>query len=247
MPQMTHTVKPTNGHKRVRIAIADGHALFRSGLRRLLEVEPGFQVIGEAADGIEATAIARRARPDILLLEVALPRSSGLRVLRELSCSPPVTHPLLLVASIEDAQLLEALCLGARGVVLKSAATSLLVKGIRAVVEGEYWLQRDRVSLLVRALNHRGGAGGNTIRHNMFGLKPRELEIVAAIAAGDSTREMARAFSRSEVTIRHQLTGIFRKLGVRNRMELATFAVNHNLAGDASSGLTPPTEVRAEA
>jgi len=238
MPAMTRVAKLPNGKGGVRIAVADGHAMFRAALRRLLEAEPEFHVIAEAADGVEAAAIVRKARPDVLLLELALPRSSGLEVLREIDSSPPLTLPLLLVAAIDEEQLIEAFCLGARGLVLKTTTISLLVKSIRAVMAGEYWLQRDRISLLIRALCQRGCGNGQDLHHNVFGLNPRELEIVAAIAAGDSTRDMARAQSRSEVTMRHQLTSIFRKLGVRNRTELATFARKHNLGGNDSPAST---------
>jgi len=234
MREVTHTAQLANDGGEVRIAVADGHAMFRAALRRLLEAEPGFRVVGEAADGIEAAAIVRRVRPDVLLLELALPRSSGLEVLREIDNSPRLTLPLLLVAAIDEQQLIEALCLGARGLVLKTAATSLLVKSIRAVMAGEYWLQRDRISVLVRALSQRGSGNGQDLRHNLFGLSPRELEVVAAVADGYSVRDIARTLSRSEVTMRHQLTSIFRKLGVGNRMELAAFAMKHNLGGNGS-------------
>jgi two-component system, NarL family, nitrate/nitrite response regulator NarL len=238
MPEMIPVTKLPNDRGAVRIAVADGQAMFRAALRRLLEAQPEFHVIAEASDGVEAAAIVRKARPDVLLLELDLRRSSGLEVLREIDTSPPMTIPLLLVAAIEEEQLVEALCLGAHGMVVKTATVSLLVKSIRAVMAGEYWLQRDRVSLLVRALCQRGGGNGHGLPQSVFGLNPRELEVVAAIADGSTVREMAQTLSRSEITMRHQLTNIFRKLGVRNRTELAAFALKHKLGGNGSPAST---------
>jgi DNA-binding NarL/FixJ family response regulator len=151
---------------------------------------------------------------------------------------------LLLVDAIDEGELIEALCLGARGVAFKTTATDLLLKSIRAVKAGEYWVERDRLSILIRTLNDRAGSQGQDERHNVFGLTPRELDIIQAIGAGESTQEMAQKLSRSEVTVRHQLTGIFRKLGVRNRGELLSFAMTHKLAGngDGSRGQTAPTQ-----
>ncbi|HTS69420.1 MAG TPA: response regulator transcription factor [Terriglobia bacterium] len=212
--------------------IVDNHAMFRAALRKLLGGEPGFVVVGEAEDGEEAVARIRDVQPHVILLDLALPRSSGLEVLREIPSLSPQTRALLLVDAIAEEDLVNALCLGARGVAFKTSTTSLLLKGIRAVKAGEYWVERDRISLLIRTLNQRAGNNGHEDRQKSFGLTPRELNLVRAIASGESTQEMAQKLSRSEVTVRHQLTGIFRKLGVRNRGELLRFALRHRLTGE---------------
>jgi DNA-binding NarL/FixJ family response regulator len=226
---MTHPGKPSNGNGTIRIVIADRHALFRAALRKLLEAETDFAVVGEAENGIEAVARVRDLQPHIVSLDLPLPRCSGLEVLREIPIYSPATQALMLVDAIDEGQLIEAVCLGARGVVFKTTATHLVLKGIRAVNAGEYWLERDRFSLFIRALKNHFGSNGREDFQNLFGLTPRELDIVRAIAAGQSTREMARKIFRSEVTVRHQLTIIFRKLGVRNRGELLNFARSRNL------------------
>jgi DNA-binding NarL/FixJ family response regulator len=246
---MTRLAKPSNENGSIRIVIADSHALFRAALRKLLGAEPDFVVIGEAEDGIEAVARVRDLQPHVVSLDLELPRCSGLEVLSKIRNHSPATRALMLVDAIDEGQLIEALCLGARGVAFKTTATDLVLKSIRAVNAGEYWVERDRISLFIRTLNDRLGSNGQDERQNLFGLTPRELDIVRAIAAGKSTQEMAQKLSRSEITVRHQLTIIFRKLDVRNRGELLNFARSHNLAGngDGSRGATAPMQRNAAA
>lgn len=219
----------------VRVLIADDHAIFRDGLRRLLEADPGLTVVGEAADGIEALKLAVKLKPDILLLDLAMPRQTGLDTLRELADTSPNLRVILLTAAIEKAQIVQALQLGARGVVMKESATQLLLKCIRTVMNGEFWVGRESVSDLVQFLREgtRGGRQKEPGRKN-FGLTPRELEVVAAIVGGYTNRDVAQKFSISEDTVKHHLTNIFDKLGVSNRLELALFAVHHKLVGDPS-------------
>jgi DNA-binding NarL/FixJ family response regulator len=249
MATMTRLAKPSNGNGTIRIVIADSHAMFRAALRKLLGAEPDFLVAGEAEDGMEAVGRVRDVQPHVVLLDLELPRYSGLEVLREIRSLSPATRALLLVDAIDEGQLIEALCLGARGVALKTTATDLLLKSIRAVKAGEYWVERDRISLLIRTLNDRLGSNGKDERQNVFGLTPRELDIVRAIAACESTQAMAQKLSRSEGTMRHQISSIFRKLGVRNRGELQKFAMSHNLAGngDDSRGAAAPMRRTAAA
>jgi len=119
---------------KIRILVADDHPIFRDGLRKLLEAEADFRVIGEASDGQEAVKLAHELKPDVLLLDLAMPRQPGLDALRELSAAATPVRTILLTVAIEKAQLVEALQLGARGVVLKETSTELLLKSIRSVV-----------------------------------------------------------------------------------------------------------------
>ena len=213
-----------------RVVIADDHPVLREGLRRLLEDDGAFAVVGEASDGAEAVRLGRELRPDVLLLDLAMPRVSGLEVLRALSVEEGGPRVLLLTVAIEDAQIVEALQLGARGVVLKEAATELLFKAIRTVIAGQYWVGRDTVTDIVRHLRERVGAAAGRRPSPAERLTPREREIVAAVAAGVSNREIAARLGLAEDTVKHHVTNIFDKLGVSNRAELAAYAARHGLA-----------------
>jgi two-component system nitrate/nitrite response regulator NarL len=214
----------------ITILIADDHPIFRDGLRRLLESERGFKVVGEACDGVEAVDFVRKLKPEILLLDLAMPRRHGLEALREISNthSGPV-RVILLTAAAEREQIVQALQLGARGVVLKDCGTEILMRSIRSVLAGEYWVGREPVSNLMQYLRGLMDSSTKISRQRRFGLTPRELDIVSAVVAGYANKEIAEHFKISEDTVKHHLSNIFDKTGVSTRLELALFAVNQAL------------------
>jgi len=215
----------------VRILIADDHPIFRDGLKRLLESERDFKVVGEACDGVEAVKLVRQLKPEILLLDLAMPRRPGLEALREMNsgAASSSVRVILLTAAADKDQIVEALQLGARGVVLKDSATQILLKSIRAVMNGEYWVGRESVANLVQYLRTLVDSSSHESRKKRYGLTPREFEVISAVVAGYANKEIAEYFKISEDTVKHHLSNIFDKVGVSTRLELALFAVNQSL------------------
>ena len=216
----------TNGV--IRILVADDHGIFRDGLCKLLSMEPDFRVVGDTSDGDKAVQLAQGLNPDVLLLDLAM-RPDGLEVLRKLvNLSACPTRSILLTAAIENSQIVEALRLGARGVVMKESATAVLFKCIRSVIGGQYWIGHESVADLVKLVRDiTAQASKRNCPKN--GLTPREYQVITAIVGGYSNKEIAQKFSITEDTVKHHLTNIFDKLGVSSRLELATYAICNHL------------------
>ena len=212
----------------VRVLVADDHPIFRAGLRKLLETDPDFTVVGEAGDGRDVARLSRSLDPELLLLDVALPGISGLDVLRDLAGDQAGPRTVLVTASIEPADMIVALRLGAAGILMKTAATELLFKCLRAVLAGEYWVGRDTVGSLVEALANLQTPSAAS-RARPFGLTARELEVLALIATGASNKFIASQLHLSEETVKHHVTNIFEKTGQSSRVELALFATHCGL------------------
>ena len=213
----------------IDIVIADAQPIFREGLQKLLEAKAGLRVVGVAADGEETVRLVRRLKPKVLLLDLSMPKVPGLEALRELSKLGIQTRTIVLTAAIEKEQVMEALELGARGIVLKDSALELLLKSLRCVSDGQYWVDNESVSDLIQALrrmtpDHRPSRD--------FGLTSREMQVIALIVAGYTNKDLARKLGISAHTAKHHLTNIFDKLGVSNRLELVLFALHHRLINE---------------
>ena len=220
---------------RIRILIADDHPVFRQGLISVFRNESGFAVIGEAADGVQALNLIEELHPDVLLLDLMMPRMTGLEALRELANSPKAVRTILLTAAISKEQIVQALQLGAHGIVLKDASTDVLLKSIQAVMKGKFWFGESSVNDLVEILHQYlppPAADDGKHAKNNFGLTPRELDVVESIVSGFTNREIASRYSISEQTVKHHLRNIFDKVGASNRLELALFAINHGLVSN---------------
>src|SRR5215471_10765435 len=210
----------------IRIVVVDDHSIVREGLRLILSVDPTMQVVGQAADGQEALDTVHKVNPDILLLDVDMPRMNGLEALKTLSEEDSDVKCVELTASIENKQIVEALQLGARGVIRKETPARVLINCIRSVCNGQYWLGQSAFSDLVKGLQSIGPSGSDDAK---FGLTSRELRVVAAVLEGDSNKAVAERLSISEQTVKNHLTNIFNKLGVSSRLELVLFASKHKL------------------
>ena len=212
----------------IRILVADDHPVVRIGVRNMLMEAGGFDVVGDASDGDEAITQTLELQPDILLLDVSMPRLPGFEAMRAIMNGPSTAKILLLTSTITTQQVIEALQIGARGIVLKDALASHLQTAIRTVHAGDYWIGGKRVVNLVSAL-HELMQKAAVPQRKTYGLTPRELEVVGCIVEGCSNRDIAKQFSLSEETVKRHLSNIFDKTGVSTRLELALFAIAHQL------------------
>jgi DNA-binding NarL/FixJ family response regulator len=212
----------------IRIVLADDHPVVRIGVRNMLQARDGFEVVGEASDGDEAITATLEEHPDILLLDVQMPRLPGLDAMRAIMSGTPTVKILLLTSTITTQQIIEALQIGARGIVLKDALADHLKTAIRTVSGGDYWIGGKRVVNLVSALHDLMQQAAVPVRKT-YGLTPRELEVVGCIVEGCSNRDIAKQFTLSEETVKRHLSNIFDKTGVSTRLELALFAIAHHL------------------
>jgi two-component system, NarL family, nitrate/nitrite response regulator NarL len=212
----------------IAVIVADDHPVVRVGIRHILKDAPGISLVGEAKDGQEALELTRKLKPDVLLLDMVMPRLVGLDVLRELALFNDSPRVLLLTAVLDKQQLLQALELGVRGVLLKDSAAEDVVQAIGVVMQGQYWLGREAVSNLVLVL--RGLVeDAKQPAQPRFNITGRESQIIKAIVSGYTNKDIANELSISEETVKRHLTNVFDKLGVSNRLELALFAIHHHL------------------
>lgn len=213
----------------IDIVIADAHAILREGVRKLLECEREMRVVGEASDGEEAVRVVGELKPQVLLLDLAMSKKTGLEALRELSKLGLPTHTIIFTASIEREQVVEALQLGARGIVLKHSAMNVLLESIRNVISGKHWVDQDSIPHLIQAVRSMEPPLRASAAKQDFGLTPREMQIIALIVAGYTNKDLAKELKISQNTTKHHLTNIFNKLGVSNRLELVLYAIDNRL------------------
>ncbi|MGH9690636.1 MAG: response regulator [Candidatus Acidiferrales bacterium] len=220
----------TKAKQVVRILVADDHAIFRDGLRKLLEGADDVQIVGEASNGVECTKLLAKLKPDILLLDLRMPEKDGLGVLEEVNFDSLPTRVIVLTAAEDDRDVVRAMRLGARGVVLKQSASDLLLKSIRKVADGEIWLDNRMTAEVIDAFKKSAEAGQ---RREKPLLSDREKEIVQLVAQGFRNREIGEKLFISEQTVKNHLHNIFDKLGVSDRLELALYAIHHRLIDQA--------------
>lgn len=209
-----------------RILLADDHALVRRGVRLILDAEPDLEVVAEAGDGAEAVELAREHRPDLAVLDISMPRMTGLQAARELRRRVPGTRLLMLSMHDNEQYFFESLKAGASGYVLKSAADEDLVTACRAAMRGESFLYPGVTSTLVRDYLQRMRRG-ERVPSRM--LTPREEEVVKLIAEGSSSKEIAALLTISLKTVERHRANVLAKLGLRDRVELTRYAIRSGL------------------
>jgi len=222
-----------SGSARIRILLVDDHTLFRKGLANLLRVEPDFEVVGEAADGLEAIAQAPVLQPDVILMDVRMPRVSGLEATRQILGVLPQTKILMLSMSEDEEGVFEAVKNGAQGYLLKTADPEELFEALRGIVRGEAPLSGSLAVKLLREfarLAHEPAlpAPPRTV------LSQREKEVLAHIADGKSNKEIATALAVAENTVKNCVKTVLEKLHLGNRVQAAVFALSHG-------SLSPPS------
>src|SRR6266496_1646806 len=219
----TGELEPTaGGEAPMKVLIADDHGIVRSGLRMLLERQMDIEVVGEASDGAEARDIAIRERPDLAILDVKMPKLTGLQATREIRAQAPDVAVLILSMYDDERYLFEALKAGASGYVLKAQADSDLIDAVRAVQRGEPFLTPEAQRALIQDVLGEGSA-------RKAELTPREQEIVKLVAEAHTNREIAGILHLSEKTVENHRSNAMRKLGMRDRVELVRYAIRKGL------------------
>jgi DNA-binding NarL/FixJ family response regulator len=208
-----------------RILIADDFAVVRSGLRRLLDAKPDLEVVAEAADGHEAVEKALKENIHLAILDVSMPRMTGIQAAAELHKRKPEVRLLMLSMHDSEQFLFEALKAGASGYVLKSGADTDIVDACRAAMRGESFLYPSAVATLVRDYVERGGRG----EEQFDVLTPRELEVLKLIAEAHTSKEIAQLLFISIKTVERHRQNILDKLGMRDRVELTRYAIRRGL------------------
>jgi DNA-binding NarL/FixJ family response regulator len=206
----------------IRVLVADDHAIVRTGIRHVLEREPGFEVVGEAATGAEALALASELCPDVAVLDISMPGPSGLQVAAELRRRSPDTRILILSMHDNTEYVMESVRLGAHGYLLKDTAATELRQAIRTVQRGESYFSPPIASRLSAAL--RAGREGTT-QGPLGQLTLREREVLAGIARGRTNKEIAQELGISHRTVESHRESLMRKLGIRTVAELTRFAL----------------------
>ena len=210
--------------RRIRIVVIDDHTLFRRGITALLSRVPGFEVVGEAADGFEGIRAVALHRPDVVLLDLHMPGISGVDAMHAILKEAPGTHIAMLTVSEEADDLMLALRAGALGYLLKNIESDFLVDSVRRAADGESVMSPEMTGKLLREVRTAGAAAPPPA------LSPREREILAFLARGASNKEIARDLEVAESTVKIHIQHILRKLDLTSRVQAAVWAVEHGIA-----------------
>src|ERR1700688_3732105 len=222
----------------IRVLMADDHVIFRDGLRKLLDGEEDIAIVGEASNGNECIRMLGKLKPDILLLDLRMPDKDGFAVLEEENFDTIPTRVIVLTAAEDDRDVVPAMPLGARGVLLKESAIDLIVKSIYRVHAGEIWLDTRMTAEVIDTFSASSKSGA---RGEKRLLSDREMEIVQLVTQGFQNKEIGKELFISENTVKNHLHNIFDKIGVSDRLEMMLYAIHHGLIDkpNGTLALTP--------
>jgi two-component system nitrate/nitrite response regulator NarL len=216
--------------KRLRVLLIDDHTLFRSGIKALLQRQPGFEVVGEAGDAFEGVKRAKALQPDVVLLDIHMPGMTGREAVSLFADEAPHARILMLTVSEDVDDLMQALRAGAHGYLLKNIETDFLVNAIRSAVDGDSVMSPQMTSKLMKSVSAPPAAPASAPAEKER-LSPREREILAFLARGASNKEIARSLDLAESTVKIHVQNILKKLNLLSRVQAAVYAVEHGLAG----------------
>jgi two-component system, NarL family, nitrate/nitrite response regulator NarL len=212
--------------KKIRIALVDDHALFRSGLKALLSRQSDFEIVGEAADGLEGVKLVEQVQPDLVLLDLDMPVMNGREALAQILETHPKVAVLMLTVSEDGEDLTECMRLGASGYLLKKIDADFLLQSVRRAVAGDNVISPEMTSALLMKLREDKQVSQTP---EIDSLTPRERETLAWLTRGVSNKEIARELNLAESTVKVHVQSVLRKLNIRSRVQAAVFAVEHHL------------------
>ncbi len=217
--------------KRIRVLLIDDHTLFRSGIKALLQRQPGFEVVGEAGDALEGIKRAKILQPDVVLLDIHMPGMTGREAVGLVADEAPQARILMLTVSEDVEDLLQALRAGAHGYLLKNIEMEYLLNAIRSAVDGDSVMSPQMTSKLMQSVRTAPAAAAAPPAIDKERLSPREREILTFLTRGASNKEIARSLELAESTVKIHVQSILKKLNLFSRVQAAVYAVEHGLTG----------------
>jgi DNA-binding NarL/FixJ family response regulator len=213
---------------KIKVALVDDHTLFREGIKKILSLEADIEIVGETVDREEVVRLLNQCCPDVLLLDIKMEKINGLQILPRIVERYAQLRVIVVTAQISQAESVKAIKDGARGIILKHAASEFLIKGIRKVFEGELWADTSTMTRVVESLSqkYRGDRDSERDRKE---LSQREREVVGLVASGCRNKEIANKLFISEQTVKTHLSNIFQKLEISDRLELALYAMRNGM------------------
>lgn len=210
---------------KIKILIADDHSMVREGLKQLIELEDDIEVVGQAGNGLEAIDKIKECNPDILLLDINMPKMNGLEVIQYMSDNNIATKTILLTIHNEVEYLYKAFEIGVQGYVLKDSESDVLIKAIRTIYDGESYIQPNMASLLFKRMN----SSREKDQLGVNKLTKREIQVLKLITEGMLNKEIAHNLCISEKTVKNHVSNIFKKINVSDRTQAAVYAIKNNL------------------